>query len=345
MQALVVGLGSIGRRHARNWAALGLGPLSVCRRLGSEQPQALGIEAREFFDLDAALNERPDVVLVTNPTSLHVETACKAVRAGAHVLLEKPIGHQLEGVADLLEQANQRRRQLMVGYNLRFHPGLARIKELVKQQAVGSVVSARAEAGEYLPDWHPWEDYRRGYSARRDLGGGAVLTFSHELDALCWLLGAPLLVTGMATHATSLEIDTEDVAELVLKFANGPLASVHVDFARRPPRRSLEIVGEKGVLRWEYDEARVLHYASATRQWRVEDGDPRFERNDMYLAELHHFVSCVRGEIERPLIDGEQAAAVLAIALAGLRSSATGRAIDLQVEGEPITTWLSRLGR
>jgi predicted dehydrogenase len=248
-------------------------------------------------------------------------------------------------VADLLEQANQRKRQLMVGYNLRFHPGLMRVKELVEQQAIGKLVSARAEVGEYLPDWHPWEDYRRGYSARRDLGGGPVLTFSHELDSLCWVLGAPSRVMCMATHASSLEVDTEDVAELVLQFSDGPLASVHVDFARRPPRRSLEIVGEEGVLRWEYDEGRVLHYAPATRQWRVEEGDRRLERNCMYLAELRHFVSCVRGEIARPLIDGGQGAAVLAIALAGLRSSATGCAIDLQQEGEPITSWLTSLGR
>jgi len=345
MRALVVGLGSIGRRHARNWAALGLGPLSVCRQSGIPASEPLGVEAREFSDLDAALNEQPDVVFVTNPTSMHVETACTAVQGGAHVLIEKPIGHELTGVADLLEQANQRKRQLMVGYNLRFHPGLMRVKELVEQQAIGKLVSARAEVGEYLPDWHPWEDYRRGYSARRDLGGGPVLTFSHELDSLCWVLGAPSRVMCMATHASSLEVDTEDVAELVLQFSDGPLASVHVDFARRPPRRSLEIVGEVGVLRWEYDEGRVLHYAPATRQWRVEEGDRRFERNCMYLAELRHFVSCVRGEIARPLIDGGQGAAVLAIALAGLRSSATGCAIDLQQEGEPITSWLTSLGR
>jgi predicted dehydrogenase len=345
MRALVVGLGSIGRRHARNWAALNLGPLSVFRRTGAPPGAALGVEARAFTDLDDALNEQPDVVFITNPTSLHLETACRALDANAHVLVEKPLGHALDGVADVLEQAAQRTRQLMVGYNLRFHPGLARIRQLVSQKAIGKVVSARAEMGEYLPDWHPGEDYRHGYSARRDLGGGPVLTFSHELDALCWILGAPSQVMGTAAHASSLEIDTEDVAELILQFKTGPLASVHVDFARRPPRRSLEIVGEDGVVRWEYDDGRVLHYTPATRQWRVEELDRRFERNDMYLAELRHFVSCVRGEIERPLIDGPQGAAVLAIALAGLRSSATGQAIDLSVEGEPTATWLRSLGR
>src|SRR5437879_3214301 len=141
MRALVVGLGSIGRRHARNWATLGLGPLSVCRWAGSPQPEAPGVAAHEFSDLDAALNEQPDVVLVTNPTSLHVGTTCKALRAGAHVFLEKPVGHSMNGVAEMLEQANQQKRQLMVGYNLRFHPGLRRMKELVTQDAIGNVVS------------------------------------------------------------------------------------------------------------------------------------------------------------------------------------------------------------
>jgi predicted dehydrogenase len=344
LRALIVGLGSIGRRHARNWAALGLGPVAVCRQTGTSQPEPLGINAQEFSNLDHAFAERPDVVIVTNPTSLHVQTACQAVQAGAHVFVEKPIGHALDGVADLLNEAKDRQKTIMVGYNLRFHPGLARLRELLQQGAVGRPVSARAEAAEYLPDWHPWEDYRASYSGRADLGGGALLTFSHELDSLCWVLGAPARVAAMATHASSLEIDTEDTADLVLQFPDGPLATVHVDYLRRPPSRSLEIVGEEGVLRWEYAENRVLRYAPDTRQWRVEEGDRRFQRNDMYLAELEHFARCVRGEVERPLIDGAQGAAVLAIALAAKRSSADGRAVDLLAEGDPVRTWLSSLG-
>src|SRR5207237_5858660 len=199
---------------------------------------------------------------------------CKAVQAGAHVFVEKPISHRIDGVADLLKEAARRQKHLMVGYNLRFHPGLARFRELVQNGAVGRPVSARAEAGEYLPDWHPWEDYRHGYAARRDLGGGVVLTFSHELDSLCWLLGAPRHVFAMVSHASSLEIDTEDVAELVLQFADGHIASVHVDYVRRPPSRALEIVGDNGVLRWEYDANLVRQYVPASRQWRIEEGDP-----------------------------------------------------------------------
>ena len=342
MKGLIVGLGSIGRRHARNWAALGLGPLAVCRQVGKPQPEALGVEAREYTSLPRALStEQPDIVLVTNPTSLHVETACQALRAGAHVLVEKPISHTLAGVGELLETANAAGKQLMVGYNLPFHPGLERLKTLANQHAIGNVVSARADYGEYLPDWHPWEDYRSGYSGRRDLGGGPVLTLSHPLHALCWLLGAPRRVTAVAAHASSLEIDTEDVADILLQLNTGQTATVHVDYLSRPPRRSIELIGEDGVLRWDYDQNRLLQYVPRTRQWRIEEGDPRFERNDMYMAELRHFVACVRGEIERPLVDGCQGAAVLAIALAARRASLDGHTVDVWDADECARAWLS----
>jgi predicted dehydrogenase len=345
MRGLIVGLGSIGRRHARNWAALGVGELLVCRQTRSAQPEPLGVDVREFHDLGAALGERPEVVFVTNPTSLHAETACQALLAGAHVFVEKPLAHRLDGVAELLTAARHMQRYLTVGYNLRFHPGLVRLREFVRQGAIGRVASARAEVGEYLPDWHPWEDYRQSYSGRRELGGGAVLTFSHELDALCWVLGAPSRVMAMTAHASSLEIDTEDIGELVLQFSGGVIGSVHVDYVRRPPQRALEVVGEEGVLRWEYHTNRLLRYLPATRQWRIEEISSKFDRNDMYLAELQHFVGCVRGEIDRPLVDGEQGAAIVAIALAGLRSAAEGRAIDLRAEGGPYATWLHSLDR
>jgi predicted dehydrogenase len=342
VRALIVGLGSIGRRHARNWSALGYGPLAICHQVGAPQPEELGVEARDYDDLAHALEaERPDVVLVTNPTSLHVRAARTAVEAGAHVLVEKPLGNSLLGVAELLEAARAKNRGLMVAYNLRFHPALKRLKALAEAGAIGRIVSARAEVGEYLPDWHPWEDYRRSYSGRRDLGGGAVLTFSHELDAMCWLLGAPARATAMVAHGSSLEIDAEDVAEIVLQFESGVIGSVHLDYVRRPPRRTIELVGENGVLRWDYQGNRLEMYSADTRHWRVEDGDPRYTRNQMYLDELQYFAGAVRADPVPPRLDGRQGAAVLALALVALRSAAEGRTRDLRSEDETTRGWLS----
>jgi predicted dehydrogenase len=329
LRGLVVGLGSIGRRHAANWEALGLGPLRA---------------ARDFPSLAAALAEhRPNVVLVTNPTSLHVETACAAVEAGADVLIEKPLSHSLHGVAELIDLAAQRGRKLAVGYNLRFHPGLQRLRELVQRGGIGRPLTARAEVGEYLPEWHPWEDYRQSYSARRDLGGGPVLTLSHDLDALCWVLGRPTRIVGLTKKAGTLEIQTEDAAELALQFLESALGSVHVDYLRREPRRFLEVSGEDGILHWEYGANRLLQYAPCTREWRVEQGDPRFTRNDMFLAELSQLRDWIGGAAPGPLATVEQAAAVLAIALAGLQSSETGQAIDLSAQEAPVAAWLARL--
>ena len=135
------------------------------------------------------------------------------------------------------------------------------------------------------------------------------------------------------------------MAELVLQFDRGLTATVHMDFVRRPPSRSLQLIGERGVLRWEFQANRVLVWAPENGQWRVEEGDPKFQRNDMYLSELRHFVSCVRGEVPKPLIDIEQGAAILVLALAALRSSAEGCAIDVREFQDPLNAWLSSLGR
>ena len=125
---------------------------------------------------------------------------------------------------------------------------------------------------------------------------------------------------------------------------SGPLASVHVDYVRRPAARSIELVGENGVLRWDYDQHRLWHYTPESGQWRLEEGERTFERNAMFVAELQHVAECIAGRVREPLVDGAQGAAILAIALAALRSSATGCTVDLAQEGAPVTTWLSRLG-
>jgi predicted dehydrogenase len=342
MRGLVVGLGSIGRRHARNWAALGLGDVWVARQTERPLAEPLGVDARFFATLDEALAHGPDVVLVTNPTSLHVETARKAIVAGAHVLIEKPLGHTLDGVPELIAEARHAQRVLLVGYQLRFSPGLARLRELLHGGAVGQAAYVRAEVGEYLPDWHPWEDYRQSYSGRRDLGGGPLLTFSHEFDAVCWLLGVPQRISGVGVRSGSLEIDTDDVFDATLQFESGVIASVHVDYLRRATQRSVEVIGAEGVLRWEYDTHQVVRYAPATREWRIEEGDPNFTRNDLFLAELRHLAACVRGEAE-PLIDGQQGAAVLAICLAAQQAAVEERTVDLASMPEPVSTWLSSL--
>src|SRR3989442_13410528 len=176
----IVGLGSIGERYVRNLRALGYIDIAVVRR-ARRTPRTVPEESFEtYVDLGEALRTKPQAVIVTNPTAHHVPVALEAVRAGAHVLMEIPLASSFNLVGDLREEAERRGSVILMGHNLRFHPCLLKMKEIVEGGSLGLPVFARAEFGEYLPACHPWEDYRIGYAARQALGGGAVFTSLHE---------------------------------------------------------------------------------------------------------------------------------------------------------------------
>jgi len=322
-----VGAGSIGSRHLRNLRALGLRRLAVCdpdpARLAAavDGPGAAGFaEARAALDAFA-----PDVVLVCTPPPSHVELALAALEGGAHVFVEKPLADVLDGVDALVERARRAGRVAQVGYNLRFHPGVCALKELVDAGAVGRVLWLRSEVGQWLPDWRPGQDYRRSYSARRALGGGILLDASHELDYVLWLLGEPAEVACMAGRVSDLEMDVEDCATVLLRFPGGAQADVHVDCVQRGYARTCRVAGTEGTLAWDYLVPEVRLYRAATGAW--ETRRYTFEPNDMYVAELRHFLDCAaRGTAPRVgLADGRRALALALAARAAARSGRTER--------------------
>jgi predicted dehydrogenase len=188
------------------------------------------------------------------------------------------------------------------------------------------VALARAHWGEYLPDWHPGEDYRQSYSARRDLGGGALLTLCHPFDYLRFLLGEAASVQAMAGKRSGLDLDVEDVAHVLVRFASGALASVSLDYVTRPARHGLEIVGQKGLIHWSGTDgiARLFTRGRARRA----PPPAGFTRNSMFMAEMRHFLRCLRGE-ETALCTLEEGERALRIALAARRSAETGRLVHV----------------
>ncbi len=311
--ALVVGAGSIGRRHLRNLRALGITNLAVCdpdsARLRSLAPEI----AATFPDMDNALGElRPEIVFVCSPPVYHVRQALEAVRAGAHVFIEKPLSHELEGVDLLISEAGRWGRTVQVGYNLRFHPGVEMLQRLVSEGRIGRILWARAEFGQYLPDWRPQADYRTTYSARRDLGGGIILDASHELDYVLWLMGAPERVLCLAGITSDLAVDVEDCATILLQFPDGAQADVHMDFVQRGYTRTCKLAGEKGTITWDYSANEVRLYLAETGEW--QSFAYKFSANDMYLAEAHDFLECVRTG-RTPRVTLAEARRVLEVAL------------------------------
>ena len=159
---------------------------------------------------------------------------------------------------------------MLVGFQFRFHPGLRQVKQLLDEGAIGKPLSARAHWGEYLPNWHPWEDYRLGYAARPELGGGVVLTLSHPLDYLRWLLGE-VESLWLLPAIKGLGMPVEDLAEIGLRFSKGAIGSLHLDYDQRPPSHTLEIMGTHGTIRWDNADG-ITRLAKLDRMTRLVHG-------------------------------------------------------------------------
>jgi predicted dehydrogenase len=216
----------------------------------------------------------------------------------------------------------------MVGYNLRFSEPLRIMQQAASAGRIGRIVGLRAEVGQYLPDWRTGTDYRQGVSARRDLGGGAILELSHELDYALWLMGEIKAVSAQADRVGDLEVDVEDLAEITLRFQSGAIGNVHVDMLQRSVTRTCRLIGIDGTLIWDAISNQVRLYEAQTKAWIDLHPAMTIDRNAMYVAELKHFFECVADQT-RPLISGEDGLRVLQIALAAKQSASEQRVIEL----------------
>ena len=245
LQLIVLGCGSIGQRHLRNLLAMGHSLIAQ-----DPDPKRLtavtdNLHVAGFLDLEQALSQPADAVLVCSPTSYHVSQAMQALQRGMHVFVEKPLSHTLAGTEDLARLAEQKGLTVLMACNLRFFPSLCLVKELLDTGRVGRPLAARIHGGFYLPYWRPGSDYRLGYGARLDLGGGVIQDFAHDLDYLCWFFGHPSEIFCWTGKLSSLEIDTEDVASIQVRFPDGLVAQLQFDYLQPTYRRGMEVIGDQ----------------------------------------------------------------------------------------------------
>jgi len=345
MKVLMIGLGGIGQRHLRNLRSLFQEKVDVIAYRFRNRPEALtetlrvepgskledkcGITA-VFTDLDQALAARPDVAFICNPSSLHISTALACARSGCHLFIEKPLSHNLSGVEELVELVESKQLVGFVGYQMRFHPCLQRVRALLQANAIGQVLAVRAEVGEYLPAWHTYEDYRQMYASRKDLGGGVILSQIHEMDYLYWLFGLPRRIFTLGGHLSSLELDVEDVASISMNFfVNGKPVPVHLhqDYVQRPPSRTLQIVGDSGNIRANFHALSVEHFDGSGHLAETANF-LKFDRNQLFLEEMRHFFACIEGK-EKPLVNLRDGAQSLRMALAAKESLETEEVVQL----------------
>jgi len=307
MKFLIAGLGSIGRRHFRNLIALGEKDIVLLRTRKATLPDDELAGYPVETDIHEALKKhKPDAVLVANPTALHLDVAIPAAEAGCAILLEKPISNSTERLDELQSAVTKNGAKVLVAFQFRYHPGLLQAKKLIVEGEIGRIISAHVHFGEYLPAWHPWEDYRKGYAARADLGGGVVLTQCHSLDYLPWLVGEVKSVWGMMDKISDLEVDVDDTVKIGLRFVSGAMGSLHLDYNQQPPSHHLEVIGTKGSLQMDFADGAVRIYRAEKKDWEAYQLPAGWERNVMFMEEMKHFISVAHGEVDPvcPLQDG-----------------------------------------
>lgn len=330
-RVLIVGLGSIGRRHLRMLHELLPGAELAALRHRPPVDAVNGAADHVFFDLNEAISFRPQAAIIANPAPFHVTVAHPLARAGTHLFIEKPLSSSVAGVAELLHECQDRKLVLQTGYNLRFLPSLRHFRQLLAEGAIGRVLSVRADVGQYLPSWRPKSDYRESVTARAALGGGALLELSHELDYLRWLFGPVQWVNAIQRRMSDLEIDVEDTVYLLLGL--GPreeepvVASLCMDLVRHDTTRMCTVIGTEGTLRWDAVASTVSLFEKSSKSWREVYADAP-ARDASYTAQLSAFVHCIDAGIPAEP-SGADGLAVLYVIDAARKSAESGCVVYL----------------
>jgi predicted dehydrogenase len=283
---LLIGLGSVGRRHLNVLKDIKDVKIAALRTLKGTLKQASGIT--EFFNQEDALKFDPDGVIISNPTSLHIETANCFLKHQIPVLIEKPIADNITECNNMEEFAPL----IRVAYCTRFHPIFSHLVHIITNEKPFKLGFKRSF---YLPKWHPYADYRTEYTARKDLGGGVVRTLSHEIDMMIKLFGLPVSVKGVVDKISHLEIDTDDFAFFTCSYKGNIRVNFELDFFSPYNINQGELFTQKGKYDWDllsglwftpYDETDK----NLMQAFSIQDIEK------MYVEEISDFLGFISGK-------------------------------------------------
>ena len=326
MKYLCVGSGSIGKRHMRNLLSMGVDPKNITafdpRSDRRDEVRALGI-SKVYGTYEAALDaDEYDAALICSPTNLHIKQGIGLAKRGIHLLMEKPLAHNLDGIDEFKSLVRKNNIVVLMAYIFFFFSLTDKVKELLASNAIGKVLFVRGEFSEYLPDWHPYEDYRSFYMAEKSQGGGSILDQCHIMDLIHYLFGGFEAVFAQNGNLSSLEVNSDDFSQLSIKLKNGVIASVHTDTFGRDHKKELEIKGELGNIYWNSTNNIVTHYDAKTKATLVYKKFPA-DFNMNYITEMHHFNACCRGD-EEPRASLQDGIETMDLILASYKSVASG---------------------
>jgi len=310
----VLGLGSIGRRHAENLINLGVvvtahdpGPMA------GRTAEGLGIKL--LHNRNEAL-ANADAVIVASPNENHLDDVQAAFDAGCHVLCEKPVAHLIStDVLALPKLFESKNLVFACGFNLRFNAAILKARNWIKDGRIGAVLWARFIQSSYLPDWRPGADYRHNYAAD-PVTGGVIFDVIHEIDLIRFLLGEAEAIGAVSRNSGMLDIPSEDIADLVFRHEKGIVSTVHLDYVTRPSMRTFDIAGTGG----------RVHVSIPDRAFKAWDSEGNLaddiveygSHSEDYVAEMKNFLASIQGT-EAPVASGEAGIKALVAAIAARR--------------------------
>lgn len=295
-KVLIIGCGSIGIRHIRILKTLkgyDIFALRTYRGQRKELPLDIRKEVTELFSEKEAMRLNPSHVIISNPTSLHLEYIKKFIRTKVKIFVEKPLSDNLAAIRNLdrvtLEKIKKHRG--VVGFHLRFHTIFKKIKKLILDEGWGKPIYANLNVGHFLPYWHTYEDYRYSYAARKELGGGVLRTLAHELDLVYYLFGKIKTVFAKVERISNLEINVDDCDDIVFGTERCKRVIVHIDYLWPSLRREGAVLFEKGLLEYDYFTGRLYKTEYGKQRnllFRLPSG---YDYNQQYRSQMREFLS------------------------------------------------------
>jgi len=327
--ALIIGSGSIGQRHILNLKTIGINDIFALRsKKGHYKKLPEYLDINEIVSWNDANKLKPDIVIISNPSSLHIDAALKILSSTKGIFIEKPLSDNLSQCNQLIDHLIAKRVASFVGHNLMFHPIVKKIISFKNDYDVGEIVNIQCQAGQWLPDWHPYEDYTKAYYARKDLGGGVALSLIHEIHLAQELAGLPTKVSGFVSKNHNLNLDVDVCSDLMIRHQGDKVSQIHLDFVQRPSHRSGLITFEKGWLSYDFNKMEIISQIIGEEPYELYK-DSNYDSNNMYIDELKDFISIVEQGRMKHKNDASSSLECLKIVEAFFESTLTGRIIDI----------------
>jgi len=294
MKFAFFGCGSIGQRHIRNLLDLGYSDFCAFRtKKGHYKSIPSDLKIIEFDDWNDIIDYNPDVAFITNPTSEHIKTAIKIAPHVKAIFIEKPISNNFNDLETLEQLIIDYNIVLFVGYNLLFHPISEEIRHIINNGSLGQPIVFQGNMGQWLPDWHPYEDYKNAYYSQKELGGGITLTMIHELNLARKFLGGVKRVSAFLPISTNLEVDVDINSNIMLYHNNGAVSQIHLDCIQKVMNRSGNIYFERGWISYDFISSELKIKNENDVKEKMIWNDLNFDPNEMYKKELLTFIDLV----------------------------------------------------